>query len=348
MFFSQLKAKEKSVLTELSYKDYLGEYVLGIFKHSPDIPISKFGLRLLEMRLLQEGKAAVYWNSFFNRWTVGDVTFTGPDLNEYGLMINAECFDEAGHEEHFDDWEHSEKCFVFFNNRSHTPDINLDRYADLMAKLDISLNANIVNTRMFPIVLTRDSVIKDQITEALKSCDDGNTKVVTTKSSIADYTGTSPCEVLNVTDVSQSDKIQYLNHAHDDLMRRFLGIYGININGTGKMAQQSIDEINGSSNAALVIPLEMLKSRNDTWERFSEVTGIPAYVEFSEIWEMEKRSAESEVITDEAEAEKAEAEANTAEAEAEQAELEIERMEEAPEGESGEVQSTNMGEQEGE
>lgn len=348
MFFSQLKAKEKSVLTEISYKDYLGEYVLGIFKHSPYIPISKFGLRLLEMRLLQEGKAAVYWNSYFNRWTVGDITFTGPEPNEYGLLCDAECFDDAGHEEHFDDWEHSEKCFVFFNNRSHTPDINLDRYADLMSKLDISLNANIVNTRMFPIVLAQDSVTANQLKEALQACDDGNTKVVTTPRSISEYNGVKPCEVLNVTDVTQSDKIQYLNHAHDDLMRRFLGIYGININGTGKMAQQSIDEINGSSNAALVIPLEMLKSRNDTWERFSEVTGIPAYVEFSEIWEMEKRSAESEVITDEAEAEKAEAEAETAGAEAVQAELELERMAENPEGGSGEVQPTNLEEQEGE
>ena len=79
------------------------------------------------------------------------------------------------------------------------------------------------------------------------------------------------------------------------------------------MAQQSRDEINGSNNAALVVPYEMIKSRMDTIERFNAVTGANASVRLSECWEREEAQTDAEARKDVAEADAAEATAEAAE-----------------------------------
>ena len=80
-------------------------------------------------------------------------------------------------------------------------------------------------------------------------------------------------------------------HAKDDLTREFLNLYGLHITGTGKMAQQSIKEITGSNNAALVIPYEMMKARNDTLERFNAITGLNVVCKLAKSWEREDAEA---------------------------------------------------------
>ena len=316
MFFSELKAKEKSALTEWSFQNFLASYVVGMFKY-PGVPVDTYGLRLLDLRMLTKGKAAIFYSDYFKKWISGRVSFTGTHLNEYGILQDCICFDEAGHEYKFSDWANNDKCFVFFNDRSHNPDINIERYADLMAKIDISLNANIVNSRMSPIVVANNNNASNQIKEILKRNHDGATEVITSPGILNEG---EELTVLNITDVNASDKIQYLSHAHDDLLRRFLNIYGLHISGTGKMAQQSIEEINGTNNVALVIPLEMKYSRQDTLDRMSEVLGIECRVEFNEAWEREEKEANAQTDTLVAEAESAAAEADLAEAQAESAE----------------------------
>lgn len=315
MYFSDLKAEIKNDLTEGSYNDFLASYVVGMLEYE-DLPVDKFALHYMDELMLISEKAALYFSSHFKRWVVGRVQFTGNPIDEYGLLPDATVFDRGGNSEVFHNWKTNEKCFIFFNNRSHTRDINIERYADLMAKIDISINSNIINSRMFPIALAEDSKIAEQLREAIAACDEGYTKVITSKINVQDLLREGekdPVKVINITDVNASDKIQYLNHAHDDLLRRFLAIYGININGTGKMAQQSRDEINGSNNAALVVPYEMIKSRMDTIERFNAVTGANASVRLSECWEREEAQTDAEARKDVAEADAAEATAEAAE-----------------------------------
>ena len=294
MLFSQIETKRKNIMTEFSYQDFLANYVVGMLKYE-GLPIDSYGLRCMDLRLLKEGQAAIYWSSYFNKWVAGAVVFTGTDLNEYGELKDCSCFDDAGHEDTFTDWAENEKCFVLFNNRCHDCDINILRYADLFSKIDISLNANIVNSRMMPIILCKDSVVAEQISEIVEHNHDGSTEVITSKNTeirrnmLGD--NTPLVEVINITDVNASDKIQYLNHAHDDLLRRFLSIYGLSIAGTGKMAQQSVKEINGNDNMALVIPYEMVETRNETLKRFSEVTGTDCSCSLAEMWEREDRES---------------------------------------------------------
>ena len=288
MLFSDLKPKYKSFLTETSYQNILAEYVLGMLEY-PNMPVEIEFVRYLDLLLLAEGKAALYKSPHWGRWVIGNVTFTGIDLNEYGLLQDAIVHDRAGHEATFTDWLNNPECFVFFNNRNHTRDINIPRYADLLAKIDISLNANIVNSRMQPIVVAKDNNVKNQIKEIIEQNHDGKTEVITSPSILYDD---EDIKVVNITDVNASDKIQYLLHAKDDLIREFLNLYGLHITGTGKMAQQSVEEITGSNNAALVIPYEMMKARNDTLERFNALYGLNVVCQFSKSWEREEAEAE--------------------------------------------------------
>ena len=288
MLFSELKPKQKIFLTEISYQDVLAEYVLGMLEY-PNFPVEIEYVRYLDFLLLKEGKAALYKSSYWGRWVIGNVSFEGIDLNEYGMLQDAHVFDRAGHDELFKDWLNSQECFIFFNNRNHTPDINIPRYADLLAKIDISLNANIVNSRMSPIVVAKDNNTKNQLAEIIKQNHDGHTEVITSPNILND--AGDDITVVNITDVNASDKIQYLLHAKDDLTREFLNLYGLHITGTGKMAQQSVEEITGSNNAALVIPNEMLKARNDTLQRFNAITGLNVVCQFAECWKREELEA---------------------------------------------------------
>lgn len=292
MLFSDLKPKQKSFLTEISYQDVLAEYVLGMLEY-PNFPVEIEYVRFLDFLLLKEGKAALYKSSYWGRWVIGNVSFEGIDLNEYGMLQDAHVFDRAGHDEMFKDWLNSQECFVFFNNRNHTPDINIPRYADLLAKIDISLNANIVNSRMSPIVVAKDNNTKNQLAEIIKQNHDGHTEVITSPNILND--AGDDITVVNITDVNASDKIQYLLHAKDDLTREFLNLYGLHITGTGKMAQQSVEEITGSNNAALVIPYEMIKARNDTLQRFNALYGLNVVCQLSKSWEREEAEAEKTV-----------------------------------------------------
>ena len=292
MLFSDLKPKQKSFLTEISYQNVLAEYVLGMLDY-PNFPVEIEYVRYLDFLLLKYGQAALYKSKHWGRWVIGDVTFVGIELNEYGILQDAIVHDRAGHEDKFTDWQNSQECFVFFNNRNHTPDINIPRYADLLSKIDISLNANIVNSRMSPIVVAKDNNTKNQLAEIIKQNHDGHTEVITSPN-ILNEEGDN-ITVVNITDVNASDKIQYLLHAKDDLTREFLNLYGLHITGTGKMAQQSVEEITGSNNAALVIPYEMMKARNDTLQRFNAITGLNVVCQFSESWQREEQEAENTI-----------------------------------------------------
>ena len=81
MLFSDLKPKQKSFLTEISYQNVLAEYVLGMLDY-PNFPVEIEYVRYLDFLLLKYGQAALYKAKHWGRWVIGDVVFVGIDLNE--------------------------------------------------------------------------------------------------------------------------------------------------------------------------------------------------------------------------------------------------------------------------
>ena len=85
-------------------------------------------------------------------------------------------------------------------------------------------------------------------------------------------------------EVEKSQYIQYLAKFRDDLMRWFYSLYGMNSQGSSKMAQQSVDEVNQDSSASMILPHDMLRMRQNGVEELNKKFGWDAEVSFSECW----------------------------------------------------------------
>ena len=204
-----------------------------------------------------------------------------PNVN--GLGKDLICITGNGISKTFTDFESRNDVVYIRNNKFATPDLNIEPTASILSELYTSLRHNIINARYTPIVVAHDKIARAGIEQALKS-NNGEEIQVVLSDNIFD---TEKEYVLNVTDVNAQDKIQYINHAHDDVLRQFYSIYGLDTCGTSKMAQQSADEINAGCNARMVLPLDRLKERQESAKKIFEIFGISCTVDFSEPWKRE-------------------------------------------------------------
>ena len=60
------------------------------------------------------------------------------------------------------------------------------------------------------------------------------------------------------------------------------------------MAQQSVDEVNGTVSSSLIIPLNMLKARRDMIEAINSTFGLQATVDLAGPWRAEVTKYENE------------------------------------------------------
>ena len=204
-----------------------------------------------------------------------------PNVN--GLGKDLICTTGNGISKTFTDFENSREVVYIRNNKFATPDLNIAPTASILSELYTSLRHNIINARYTPIVVAHDSRAKTAIEQVLKSNNSAEIQVVLSDN-IFD---TEKENVLNVTDVNAQDKIQYINHAHDDVLRQFYSIYGLDTCGTSKMAQQSADEINAGCNARMVLPTDRLKERQEGAKKIIDFFGVDCTVDFSEPWKRE-------------------------------------------------------------
>ena len=93
--------------------------------------------------------------------------------------------------------------------------------------------------------------------------------------------------VMDLTDATLSDKIQYLVKLKDDVERWFHTDYGHSMDTSGKLAQQSVEEINKSAGIAYITPNDMLNCRKKFVAEINETFGLNIEVEFSESWKVE-------------------------------------------------------------
>ena len=61
-------------------------------------------------------------------------------------------------------------------------------------------------------------------------------------------------------------------------------MYGMNSQGSSKLAQQTVDEVNQDNNASMIIPHDMLRMRQNGVEELNKKFGWNSEVSFSECW----------------------------------------------------------------
>lgn len=158
------------------------------------------------------------------------------------------------------------------------------RVASALADTDNSLRLLIKYTRYLPLLMARNNKEKEVLLESMKAMDRGENVIVTgDELSIDEILGEKRDILLNVTDPTLSDKMQYIMETHDNLLRKFFNKYGLYTSGNAKHAQQSKMEIDNGESASWVYPLIYLKETDDFCKRANNLFGLSLDATFSDL-----------------------------------------------------------------
>lgn len=174
---------------------------------------------------------------------------------------------------------------------------NPDTQADAckLADIDLSLDFLIFWTRLSPLLKVADEKTKNDIISAFTNIKEGIPVTIVTKKILEDLGISSDgVSVDMLTQPDFADKIQYTARLREDVLRWHYTRYGQVVQGDTKMAQQSVDEVNGTVSSSLIIPLNMLKCREKMIEEINTKFGLSASVRLSGAWRAEVTKYENE------------------------------------------------------
>lgn len=178
---------------------------------------------------------------------------------------------------------------VGWNNAMQAPDIDIYDTALALAEGRTSEDINIIFSRLLRIPIAKDSKEKAIIDSAIKAIINGNIEAVTsaTKSLETEINGVSERQFLDLVDVKDTDKLQYLNQYMDNVLKRYMQRHGHAMQITSKLAQQTNAEMHGADDISMIYPLEQLKYRkrfiDDLNKYYGTKYGFTASVEFGKL-----------------------------------------------------------------
>lgn len=190
---------------------------------------------------------------------------------------------------------------IGWNNSLHTSDMNvITQFSDMLTEMFVSLKTNVLYSRYKPVYKAANDTEKRAIEEAFRNIKDDLSPIVITSSNVlAELEGKETINVLDITDVKNADKIQYIVKAIEDAFRMFYTLYGQCIQGNGKKAQQTVDEVQGSTSTSFIIPNDKLKQRRKWIEKINNLFGRDYTVDFSDAWKTESLKYKKEADLDE-------------------------------------------------
>lgn len=280
--FNFLTAKQKKFLRENQIFINLLLFLSSMFEYKGMAENINTDFIEFYLALTPRACCGVYRNNK-GREILGYAT-EGGILNEYGIpeMFNINTLNQNNKQGAVD----GVNAAICWNNKTHTSDmIQLSRFTELFNLVDTAQKCLIRYARLFPVFEVENQQIKNQIDEALKNADNGEPFTYVNKGlSKIGIDGEPNMKILQLGDVSAVEKMQYLSTYHNDLLRRFFTMYGMNYSQSMKQAQQSIEEIHSDINVSWIIPDDRLKQRRKFIETYNEVFGHNATVEYSDAW----------------------------------------------------------------
>lgn len=190
---------------------------------------------------------------------------------------------------------------IGYNNSLHTSDIPfINQIVELMTEILTSLKTNVIYSRLKPIFKVTNDTEKQAVIQAFKNIKDDLEPIqITSRNVMAEeLEGQETIKVLDITDVKNADKLQYIMKAADDVIRWFFTYYaGQAIQGNSKLAQQSVDEVQGTTSTSFILPNDRLKMRRKWVEECNKIFGTEITVDFSDAWKTEslKYKAEADI-----------------------------------------------------
>ena len=290
------KAKQAELIKRTQYENYN-----GILTEALSFMFDRNGLpkeleqNFIEPLLLEFGICGV-WACKTGEY-VATYCSLGGDPYPDGLGSIAICSTLNGEVKEFKDWRNNPDVCVMFNNITKTNDLILEQTANTLSEIDTSIKLQLKHSRLYPIPVVRDAKEKKAFEDVLTKIDSGEQNAVISENILDDVFGKDGRGVYTVdmTRPEMADHIQYLTHAKDDVWRFWWQLYGMNSQGTSKMAQQSVEEVSNNDCASLIIPLERLKQRKLDTEILNKKFGWSVTVDFSEAWRARVEKAEEPI-----------------------------------------------------
>lgn len=297
MYFSKMKEKMQKAYRIKSYDELFANVLASMFTYrSPGGLVPKEVLdreAFININTTMKGAAAIVKMTdppssnpsyYDNKYIIAEVDF-GDCPDPYGFGTKAIVSSDNGWVKEFDNWIENPDIAIFFNDDTFSPDMNIGRFSDMLAELEVSLKLNVLFSRMYPIPLASDTKVKKTIEEAIKNMQDGKIATILDERKLRELIdGYKGIETVNLTEAEKSQYIQYLAKYRDDLMRWFYSLYGMNSQGSSKMAQQTVDEVNQDSNASMILPHSMFRARKQGCQMCNDKFGWDLEVSFSECW----------------------------------------------------------------
>lgn len=219
---------------------------------------------------------------------------SNPDVYGYGRKIIA--VSKNGKTWEFDRITDSSRIAIGWNNSKNCPDYLNILCAESLNDIHLSLKLNILYSRLKPILTVTDDKEKAMIEKQINDILNGKVESAIISDnflSSIDERGRT-IDLLNVTDVGASDKIQYLIKAFEDVERLLYTFNGQAIQGNGKLAQQTVDEVNGATSTSFIYPNNKLIHRQTFCSEINSKFGLNVSVNFSPSWVVELEKYDEE------------------------------------------------------
>lgn len=172
-----------------------------------------------------------------------------------------------------------ENCVVIGNNSLYRPDKQIIcRFAHLLNEIDKSLDLNIYNTRLTKGFIADNDKDKMAIETAYKAVGDGKPFVAVAPThrpmtDVLDATQDGLYTPFDFTTVKDADKLQYLSRLYDDIIGRFLAMYGIDTGNVNKGSQILENEISRLAEASAVQVEDAYLAREYGISQYEKVFG---------------------------------------------------------------------------
>ena len=282
--YNNLKEKGKKVVDLFSFENRLSNFLVSMFDSKGDnlFTQGKWDKCEFELLLLLTGKVAVW--KLDNELVFSTVDFIG-NIDFMGVGKDANCTTLNGHNKVFTDWRNSKEVVIIFNNENHTPDMNVERFANLMGETWTSMRSAVIGTRYSKVFCVANQQEQAEVQTAIDSVKDGKPMVVRSNRILPSSEQT--INSIKLTDFQESDKIQYLSTFMTYIERNFINLYGMASQGADKVAQQNEAEIKNGAFSSWVEVLSRLTERKTGFEKVKEVFGVDINYELSEVWQKE-------------------------------------------------------------
>ena len=170
----------------------------------------------------------------------------------------------------------------------------IDRYAFLMAQTETSMLTALLNSRSTRFLQAETEAEKIGIKKAFSENENGEPVVlVTGKNRVDDFLDTKKAyEPYEFNDTNEVNRLQYLSQFSDDLLRRFVLMYGIDTCNINKQAQVSTEELHQYQQIAEILYNETFEIYSNAVEKANNLFEYKYKIEKNPLYDHE-----SEVVT---------------------------------------------------